>query len=89
LDADSFVSKQQRDARIRLAVDPRHVRFHESLQSLRFVGEQQTKSRSGRGGSTPGAKQLAQNLETAHRNAENLLKTVREFGVPVPLRPRG
>lgn len=82
-------SSPQRDGRIRLAVDPRHLRFDDSLLSLRFVGEQQTKSRSGRRASMPGAEQLKQNLQKARQNAETLLKKVRKLGVPVSLKPGG
>ncbi len=78
-------SSPNRDGRIRLALDPRHVRFDESLQSLRLVGENRTKPKSGRKDSTPGTKQLARNLEKARKNAETLLKKARELGVPVPL----
>lgn len=77
------------DGRIRLAVDPRHVRFDESLEGLRLVGEKQTKSRSDRSGPAAGARQLAGNLEKARRNLVLLLKAVRELGVPVPLNPGG
>jgi hypothetical protein len=82
-------SSPHRDGRIRLAVDPRHIRFDDSLSSLRFVGEQQTRSRSGRKGSTPGAEQLAQNHQKARQNAGLILKNLTELGVAVPLNPGG
>jgi hypothetical protein len=82
-------SSPTRDGRIRLALDPRHVRFDESLRSLRFVGENRTKPKSGRKESTPGARQLARNLEKARKNAGTLLKKARELGAPVPLNLEG
>lgn len=74
----------RRDGTVRLAVRPGRIRFDESLARLELVGEQQTQPATGKRRRTPGAKQLAANLEQGRQVAEELLAGARKLGVPGP-----
>ncbi|RMG48088.1 MAG: hypothetical protein D6718_02550, partial [Acidobacteria bacterium] len=83
-------SSPRRDGRIRLAVQPGHIRFDESLARLTFIGERQTRSKKGTRRRTPGAKALAENLERGRQVAKKLLRDARKLGVvPGPIDPQG
>ncbi|RMH00003.1 MAG: hypothetical protein D6705_01640 [Deltaproteobacteria bacterium] len=77
-------SSPKRDGTIRLAVHPRHVRFDPSLAHLELVGERQTRGKSGKRRRTPGAADLAENLERGRHVALKLLADARKLGVPGP-----
>jgi len=82
-------SSPSRDGTIRLAVHPRHVRFDASLADLQLVGEQQTRSKKSKRYLTPGAEQLADNLQKGKHVAVKLLADARKLGVPGPAESRG
>ena len=79
----------RRDGTVRLAVHPRSIRFDGSLARFQFVGEQQTEPRSKKRFKTPGARQLAQNLQAGREAAEQFLAAARTLGVPGPASPGG
>jgi len=74
----------RRDGTVRLAVRPARIRFDESLARLELVGEQQTQPATGKRRRTPGARQLAANLQQGRQVAEGLLAGARKLGVPAP-----
>lgn len=74
----------RRDGKVRLAVRPSRIRFDGSLADLQLIGEQQTQPAAGKRRRTPGAKQLAANLQQGRQVAEELLAGARKLGVPAP-----
>lgn len=73
-----------RDGKVRLAVPPFNIRFDGSLSGLQFIGEQQTKPKSGKARCTPGQAARADNFARRDQVAKKLLDEIRKLGVPVP-----
>lgn len=73
-----------RDGRIRLAVHPGNISFDASLASFQFIGEQQTRPKSGGRRRTPGTAEHEAQLRQGQKNAAKLLAEARKLGVPGP-----
>lgn len=74
-----------RDSKVRLAVLPTSIVFHDSLTSLQLIGEQQTRAKSSpRKGRTSGQNQRAANFAKRDQVAKKLLAEARKLGVPGP-----
>jgi hypothetical protein len=74
-----------RDSKVRLAVAPTSIVFHESLASFQLIGEQQTQARSNpKKGRTSGQTQRAANFAKRDQVAKKLLAEARKLGVPGP-----
>lgn len=72
----------RRDGTIRLAIDPRHIRFDESLANFRMIGELATKAKKRSTRSTPAGEKLARDQASARTVCERLLAAARALGVP-------
>jgi hypothetical protein len=70
-----------RDGRIRLAVQPRRMRFDPSLAQLTYIAHLGTRNVKDNKRPTPGAKQLEENCRKGLKVAEKLLKAARETGM--------
>jgi hypothetical protein len=74
-----------RDSKVRLAVAPTSIVFHESLTSFQLIGEQQTQAKSNpKKGRTSGQSQRAANFAKRDQVAKKLLAEARKLGVPGP-----
>ena len=80
-------SSPEKDGRIRLALDPNHIKFDRSLGSLRLLdnlgGDSRTKVR------TAGRELRIANYRKARKTVELLLKKARKLGVPVQVETSG
>lgn len=74
-------SSPKRDGRIRLAIDPRHVRFDTSLAGLGFISE--LPSTGTKKTATPGSKAYTQNMQQSRKISERLLKLAQQLGIDV------
>ncbi|MBI3184653.1 MAG: hypothetical protein HYZ28_21155 [Myxococcales bacterium] len=79
-----------RNSTVRLALDPHHIVFDASLADFRFVGEQQTTTKSGERRRTPGAAVLEKNLAHSRAVSKKLVDGIRKLGLTqLPTAPRG
>ena len=75
-----------RDSKVRLAIAPTSIVFHESLADIQLIGEQQTQSKGNpKKGRTAGQSQRAENFAKRDKVAKKLLADVRKMGVPGPV----
>jgi hypothetical protein len=74
---------------LRLPLQPRHIRFDESLRNLRLLGDKQTEPRSpskkAARKATSGSAELARNQTQAKAKALKMLGEARKLGVPLPI----
>ncbi len=78
------------DSTVRLALDPHRIVFDASLADFRFIGEQQTKTKSGERRRTPGADELEKNLRHSRAVSKKLVDGIRKLGLTqLPAAPRG
>ncbi len=75
-------SSGRRDGRIRLAVHPFQVSFDASLARFQFVGEEQTKPKTGGHRKTSGTAAHDEHMRGARMTAKKLLAEARKLGVP-------
>jgi len=73
----------KRDGRIRLAIDPRHVHFDDSLAQLGFISD--LPGTGSKKTATPGSKAHAENMQHSRKISERLLKLARELGLANPI----
>jgi len=78
-----------REGKVRLAIPPANIIFDPSLAAFEFIGEQQTRSKKGKGRQTPGQKDRADNFARGVQVAKKLLGDARKLGVPAPARSAG
>lgn len=69
---------------VRLPLNLRHIRFDESLQSLRFLGDKQSEPKSPSKKNTSGVETLARNQAQTRAKVLKMFEEVRGLGVPLP-----
>jgi hypothetical protein len=78
-----------RGGKVRLAVPPTNISFDPSLAGFIFIGELQSKAKTGKSRPTPGQKARAENFAQRDKVAKKLLDEARKHGVPAPAKSTG
>ena len=78
-----------REGKVRLAVPPTNITFDPSLAGFTFIGELQSKAKTGKSRPTPGQKARAENFAQRDKVAKKLLDEARKHGVPTPAKTTG